>query len=171
MFPQKERTPEELNALIRALAWNDAFGCYSKAGFKKLIWPEIAEDARWIIYFDVNGVHEINELNNGYEAFDAMMRDVLSILRLTDYVAGQLNSGDEFLICLIEKKAQQPGELRQAIDPQAMMQRLIDELKKQGLTATFAIVPVVSMDLDINLKPAISEVFLAKKARGKGRRH
>lgn len=170
MFPQKERTPEEKDALIRALAWNDAFGCYSKNGFKKVIWPEIAEDARWIIYFDVDGVHDINAANNGYDAFDAMMREVLSILRLTDYVAGQLNSGDEFMICLVEKKSQQPAELRQAIDPQAMMQRLIDELKRQGLTATFAIVPVVSPDLDVNLKPAIQEVFLAKKARG-SRRH
>ena len=168
MFPQKERTPEESDALIRALAWNDAFGCYSKAGFKKLIWPEIAKDARTIIYFDVDGVHDINNANNGYDAFDAMMREVLAILRLTDYVAGQLNSGDEFLICLVENKSQ-PGELRQGIDPQAMMQRLIDELKRHGLTATFAVVPVISPDLDINLKPAIEEVFLAKKARGTGR--
>jgi len=169
MFPQKKRTEEEKDELIRALAWNDAFGCYSKAGFKKLIWPEIAEDARQIIYFDVNGVHDINDANNGYDAFDAMMRQVLSILRLTDYVAGQLNSGDEFLVCLTEKKSTQPGELRQTIDPQAMIQRLIDELKKQGLTAIFAVVPVISSDLAENLKPAVDQVYAAKKLRGVGR--
>jgi len=171
MFPQKERTPEESKALLRELAWNDEFGCYSKAGFKKLIWPEIAERARWIVYFDVDGVHDINTANNGYDVFDAMMKQVLSILRLTDYVAGQLTSGDEFLVCLTEKKSPQPGELRQTLDPQALKERLIDELKKQGLTATFAIVPVFSTDLGINLHPAIQEVFLAKKLRDyQGRR-
>ena len=169
MFPLKERTPEEKDALIRDLAWNDAFGCYTKNGFKKLIWPEIAEAARWILYFDVDGVHAINAATNGYDALDAMTYQVLSILRLTDYVAGQLNSGDEFLVCLVEKESQ-PGELRQTLDPYTMMQRLTDELKKQGLTAIFSIVPVISLDLDVNLKPAIKQVFLAKKARGTGDR-
>ena len=165
MFPHKERTPEEADALIRDLAWSDEFGCYTKNGFKKLIWPEIAEDARWLLYFDVDGVHNINKANKGYAAFDAMIFQVLSILRLTDYVAGQKNSGDEFLVCLVEKKAE-PGEIRQVIDPDAMMQRLIDELRRQGLTAIFSIVPVVSLDLDVNLKPAIEQVFLAKEQRG-----
>jgi len=170
MFPQKIRTQEESDALIRELAWNDAFGCYSKAGFKKLIWPEIADRARWIIFFDVDGVHDINKAHRDYATFDAMMKQVLSILRLTDYVAGQLNSGDEFLVCLIEGDSLLIGDLRQTLDPEVIMQRLIAELKKQNLTAIFAIVPVISPDLDVNLEPAIHKMFLTKEARGAERR-
>ena len=170
MFPQKERDQKELQDLVRALAWNDEFGCYTRQGFKKLIWPEIEEDARWIVYFDVDGVHAINEATRGYEAFDAMMKQALATLRLTDYVACQVKSGDEFAVCLTESKTQREGELRQTLDPQAVKERLIEALKKQGLTATFAIVPVVSREFLVNLKPAVDQVYQAKNARGTGRR-
>jgi len=165
MFPQKKRTQEQKDELIRALAWNDEFGCYTRPGFKKLVWPEIAEDAKWIIYFDVDGVHNINAANNGYDAFDAMMKQALGTLRLTDYVAAQWKSGDEFLVCITEPSRSVIGDLRETLNPEAMMERLIDALKKQGLTATFAIVPVVSQDLAANVKPAVDRVYEIKNSR------
>jgi GGDEF domain-containing protein len=170
MFPEKERTPEESQELIRALAWNDAFGCYTRAGFEKLVWPEIAQRAKWIIYFDVDGMHDLNEAHSGYEFADVLIKQVFGILRLTDYVAGQFKSGDEFLICLVDGDQQLPlSNQRESLDPQGMMERLIIELKKQGMTATFAIVPVISRDLATNVKPAVDQVYAAKKARGAGR--
>jgi len=166
MFPQKVRTENELSVLVRDLAWNDGFGCYTRNGFEKLIWPEIADRARYIIYFDVDGMHALNDLYQGYDVADAMIKRALAILRLTDYVAGQWKSGDEFLICLTEAGPAMDNDQRLELDPRGMMERLIDELKKQGMSATFAIVPVISMDLAANVKPAVDQVYAAKKERG-----
>jgi len=170
MFPERGRTQQELDDLVRTLAWNDGFGCYTRAGFEKMIWPEIADRAKFIIYFDVDGMHALNELYGSYEPADAMIKHTLSLLRLTDYVAGQWKSGDEFLICLAEDQQLSPvSGQRESLDPQAMMERLIGELKKQGMTATFAIVPVISRELVTNIKPAVDQVYAAKKARGASR--
>jgi len=168
MYPQKDRNLEESDALIRALAWNDAFGCYTRAGFEKLIWPEIADRARWIIYFDIDGMHAINETHQGYDAADAMIKETLAVLRLTDYVAGQWKSGDEFLICVIDGGPRSAvGDQRLRLgDPRKMMERLIDELAKHGMTATFAVVPVVSAELVENVQPAVDQVYAAKGQRG-----
>jgi GGDEF domain-containing protein len=157
-----ELSKEQLHALVQALAINDGFGCYTRAGFEKYIWPQIATRAKWIIYFDVDGMHNLNEAYGGYEAVDAMLRQVLSVVRATDYVAGQWKSGDEFLIALIERDQNVP------CDPQGMVDRLMDALRLQGLSATFAIVPVFSKDLAVNVKPAVDRVYLAKKSNNRG---
>jgi hypothetical protein len=170
MIPE-ESDKEELQALVRALAWNDAFGCYTQAGFAKVVWPEIAERARWIIYFDLDDIHALNAAHGGYEAVDRMVNLGLSVLRWTDLVAAQVKSGDEFLVCMVESDSLVlDHEQRQKLDPQALKDRLSDSLKKAGLAATFAIVPVVSPDLAANLKPAIDQVFAAKSSRPAGGR-
>ena len=151
---------DELRQMVQALAWNDGFGCYTRAGFEKLLWPEIAEYARWIIYFDIDGMHAINNAHEGYEFADAIIKDVFSILRTTDYVAGQYKSGDEFLICLTASEA------RAELDPWGMTMRLNEEFKKHGMSATFAVVPVTSPDLAVNVKPAVDQVYAAKKLKG-----
>jgi GGDEF domain-containing protein len=166
MYPNKERSNEELQALVRALAWNDAFGCYTRAGFEKMVWPEIADRARYIIYFDLDNVHELNDLHKGYDVVDAMVNQVFSSLRLSDYVAGQFKSGDEFLVCLVESDQRPDGiDLRETIDPYVVQDRLVDALRKVGLTATFAVVPVTSPNLLANVKPAIDVVYALKKSR------
>jgi len=173
MFTQ-DKTNEELQEMVRALAWNDAFGCYTRGGFEKIIWPEIAERARWIIYFDLDNIHYLNEINHGYEAVDAMVHRAFGSLRWTDYVASQFKSGDEFLVCLVESdqrsafSGQQSSDQREKIDPNAVAERLIDALMREGLTATFAIVPVTSTNLLKNVKPAIDQVFALKKSRPGG---
>jgi len=165
MLTKKERSKEESDALIRALAWNDGFGCYTRAGFEKMIWTEIAEKARYIVYFDVDDVHALNEKFGSYDPVDAMIKQALAVVRLTDYVAGQWKSGDEFLVCLTEE-AQPSDSLRTEIDPLAMVNRLEDALKRQGLSATFAVVPVTSHDLRAAMKPAVDMVYQEKKQRG-----
>lgn len=165
MFPKKERTQKEYQELVRAMAWNDDFGCYTRAGFEHVVWPEILDRARWIIYLDIDGLHAINDAHGGYEYADALIKQVFGILRLTDYIAGQYKSGDEFLICLTEKDFNEMGQ-REVLDPQGMMERLIDALKKHEMSATFAIVPVISHDLVTNVKPAVDQVYAAKKQRG-----
>jgi len=158
-----ELSQEELKKLVQALAWNDAFGCYTRAGFEKLIWPEIASQARWIIYFDVDGMHHLNAAYGDYAPVDAMIKQVLAVMRASDYIAGQWKSGDEFLICLTESDG------RQILDPHGMIERLTEELKKHGMAATFAVVPVRSPDLAENVKPAVDRVYASKNQRGTGR--
>ena len=153
----------QLEELVHKLAWNDAFGCYTRSGFEKMIWPDIVATARWIVYFDIDGMHALNDTFGDYGPVDAMIKQVLSVVRATDYVAGQWKSGDEFLVCVTE------NDERKGIEPHGLMTRLIDELKKHGMSATFAIVPVNSMDLTENVKPAVNQVYATKKARGVSR--
>jgi hypothetical protein len=35
----------QLEELINALVLNDGYGCYTRTGFEKLIWPTIADKA------------------------------------------------------------------------------------------------------------------------------
>lgn len=153
---------EQLRSLVKALAWNDGFGCYTRPGFEKYIWPQIADQAKWLIYFDIDNMHQLNESFGGYDAVDAMIRQALSIVRATDYIAGQWKSGDEFLIVLTERETHDP------IDPHGMVDRLVDALRLQGLSATFAIVPVMSKDLKANVQPAVDKVYAAKKSNNRG---
>src|SRR5688572_12592403 len=101
-------THRELSELVVDLAWNDAFRCFTRAGFEQLIWPRIAQEADWLVYFDVDSVHELNETHGPYDVFDAMMKEVLSIVRNSDYVAGQLKSGHEFLLCITDSDDRAP---------------------------------------------------------------
>jgi GGDEF domain-containing protein len=163
-------TVEECQKLIRQLAWNESFGCFSRAGFEKWIWPQIQERARWIIYFDLNNLHELNAAH-GYERVNQMINLGLSVLRWTDFVAGQVMSGDEFLVCMLEPENDPSEESqRKRLDPQALMERLKDSLSRAGLTAVFSIVPVESSDLMTVLKPAIEHVFAIKQNRSRSRR-
>lgn len=146
--------------LIHKLSWNDAFGCYNRKGFEEMRWPEIASTARWIIYFDVDGVHALNEQHGTYAVFDQKIRTVLHALRSTDVVAAQWRSGDEFLVCIRETPD------RPTQDPDGLIKRLTEELARQGLTAVFAKQQVLSGFLKENVEPACDQVLELKKARG-----
>jgi len=153
----------KLEALNHRLAWNDKFGCYNRQGFEYMKWPEIAAETRFLIYFDIDHLHELNEQYESYAPVDTMIKDALSIVRKTDYVCGQLNSGDEFILAITETK-ERPAPDRESAE--GLEARLVEAFAKHGITATFAIVEVRSLDLSENLEPAIVEVKAAKRARG-----
>lgn len=166
-----DKTTQELQALVHALAWNDAFGCYTRQGFEKLVWPEIANDARYIVYFDINDMHMLNEKFGSYDPVDHMVKTALGTVRVSDFVAGQWKSGDEFLICLTEPLGNgwDQQESRRELDPFEMVSRLEDALAEQGLSATFAVTRVTSHDLHAVMQPAVDTVYRSKKQRGVGR--
>ena len=149
---------EKLQNMVEALALNDGFGCYTRNGFELTVWPQMRDQAKWIIFFDIDGMHALDE-KYGYDRVDAMIKPVLLDVRSTDYVAGQWLSGDEFIICITDRRSGM-------CDPQGMVDRLVDGLKQNGISATFAIAPVVSRDLAENVAPAIEQVCAAKKQRG-----
>jgi GGDEF domain-containing protein len=160
MMTQNQQTIAAQQALIHKLAWNDGFGCHTRKGFEHVVWPGIAAKARSIVYFDIDGMHALNEKFGSYEPVDAMIRKVLSSVRSSDFVAGQWKSGDEFLICLTE------NDKHNTLDPEGLVRRLTEEFAKVGMSATFAIVPVKSTDLLENVQPAVDQVYEAKKSRG-----
>lgn len=162
-------TLDGCQALIRQMAWNEAFGCFTRFGFEKWVWPQIREQARWIVFFDLDNIHKLNEAHGSYEPVDEMIKLGLSVLRWTDFVAGQVKSGDEFMVCMLDPaKHLMRGDQRETLDPHALVGRLKDSLKRAGLSASFAIVPVdPSSDLMTNLKPAIDQVFAQKQSRGR----
>jgi GGDEF domain-containing protein len=160
MMSQNQRIIAQQQELIHKLSWDSAYGCYTRAGFEHLIWPEIAHIAKHIVYFDVDNVHAINDKHGSYDPFNAMIKQVLSNVRSTDIVASRWNSGDELTVCMVE------SEDRKTLDPQGLVNRMTAELAKHGLTAIFVVVDVNSSILQDVVKPAADQVLELKKARG-----
>ena len=167
MITERQQRINELETLVHRLAWNDAMGCHTRDGFAKYIWPGVLKDPkknpRYFVFFDVDGVHALNESAGTYDVFDGIMREVNATVRSTDAVVAQKNSGDEFLLCLIETPD------RHAPEPEKVIERLTEELAKHGLTAIFAWGEVKSPNLDENVKPLADRVLEAKRARGTSR--
>ena len=95
-----EHTVEQLQALVKSLSWNDRYGCYTRAGFEKTIWPHIEAKARWIIFFDIDDMHALN-VRHGSEGVNEMIKKSLAV-RGSDFMAGQWFSGDEFIVCITD---------------------------------------------------------------------
>jgi len=156
----KKLNKTQLQELVNSLAWNDGYGCYTRAGFEKLIWPTIVDKAKWIIFFDIDDMHALNE-KHGHSGVDAIIRKCLA-MRASDYVAGQHYSGDEFIICVTDDNT------RGVSDPYALCERLMKTFAKDGVPATFAIVPVISKILIFNVEPALKIVENAKCKNQRG---
>jgi GGDEF domain-containing protein len=152
---------KELKQLVRALAWNDAYGCFTRAGFEKLVWQEIADQAKWIIFFDVDDMGLLNS-QHGYDSVNAIIKTSMGV-RESDYMAGQWFSGDEFIICITDKD---PGRLYGS-NPVEFCSRLAEAFISNGASATFAVSPVISKDLMTNVAPAQA---LCQKAKANNRR-
>src|SRR5690349_14942372 len=95
-----EQANQKLQQEKEILAWNDGYGCFTRQGFEKLIWPSIVDHAKWIIFFDVDNMHELNQ-EHGYEGVNAIIKKSLS-MRPGDFMAGQWFSGDEFILVITD---------------------------------------------------------------------
>lgn len=159
----KKLNKKQLEELVNSLSWNEGFGCYTRAGFEKIIWPEIADKAKWIIFFDVDNMNRLNDAH-GQDTVDAMIKKSLA-MRDTDYVASQWKSGDEFVVCVTEDGS------REVSNPISLCERLKEAFLENGIPATFGIAPVISRDLRENVQPAYKRVWTEKKANHRGRIH
>lgn len=153
-------TRNELLALVPRLAWNPKFGCYTRNGFEYWIWPEKASKARFILFFDIDHLHDLNKSLGSQKPVDEKIKQVLSIVRKTDCVCAQWKSGDEFLIAMLGRYEDEE------VKPEGLQQRLVDELAKVGMSATFVTVEVKSWDLAENVEPAEQKMYELKAARG-----
>ena len=142
-----EFSREELEEIIKSLSWNDGYGCYTRAGFEKTIWPHIAGKARWIVFFDIDDMHSLNA-QHGYDGMNAIIQKSLS-MRGSDFMAGQWFSGDEFIVCVTDD-----DPARGESNPIEFCMRLAEVFQSNGAPATFVIAPVISDDLFANVAPA-----------------
>jgi len=156
-----ELNPTEMMALIKQLAWNDGYGCYTRQGFEKLIWPTIAAKAKYIIFFDVDDMHRLNR-EHGYEGVNAIIKKSLA-MRESDFMAGQWFSGDEFIVCITDDDPD-----RAASNPVEFCERLAQIFLENGAPCTFAIAPVTSGDLLANVMPAHQLTQDAKAQNDRG---
>jgi len=138
---------EELEAIIKSLSWNDGYGCYTRAGFEKTIWPNIEAKARWIVFFDIDDMHTLNT-QHGYAGVNELIKKSLEV-RGSDFMAGQWFSGDEFIVCITDDDPK-----RDASSPIDFCVRLSEVFRSNGVPATFVIAPVQSNDLFAIVAPA-----------------
>src|SRR5574342_702665 len=156
-----KRTKSDLQKLVDVLAWNDGYGCYTRPGFEKMVWPQIVSQAKWIIFFDVDDMHTLNK-THGYEGVNAIIRKSLT-MRESDFMAGQWYSGDEFIIVITDETPD-----RRASNPVEFAARLAEIFRDNGAPATFAVVPVISQNLLENVSPAHKLCQDAKESNRRG---
>jgi GGDEF domain-containing protein len=138
--------------LVDTLARDQTYGCYSRQGLELVIWPKIAAKAKHIIFADIDDMHALND-THGYAAVDRKIRQALKV-RSSDVAAiGRWYSGDEIVWIISDG------------DPEGMVKRLSAGLEKQGLSATFAIAPVTSRNLSVNVTKAAEQVQAMKKGK------
>ena len=154
-------TQQELIQLVHDLSWNDGYDCYTRAGFEKTIWPQVQAQAKYIIFFDIDDMHSLNE-QHGYEGVNELIKESLT-MRESDFMAGQWFSGDEFIVCVTDD----PDRLYPS-NPVEFASRLAEIFKDNGVPATFSVAPVISEDLYTNVAPAHHQVQEAKRTGRRG---
>jgi len=166
MMTNNARLIAQQQELIHKLSWDEDYGCHNRKGFELLVWPEIKTQARWLVFFDLDYLHDLNQKMGGYPPVNAMIRQVLETVRSSDHKACRWQSGDELLVVIAETESRKTDDISVA---EGMVKRLQEALAAHGMAATFVIEPVKGTDLVENVAPAIEKVFEAKKARGVGR--
>ena len=139
--------------LIDLLKWNEQLGCYTRQGFEHLVWKKVADRAVWLIFFDIDDMKGLNN-RGSWDETSALIKRSISV-RSTDYVVGQILSGDEFAVVVTERTGQHA-------DPLRLCQRIQNNFRENGTSATFAYGRIVSNELEINLKPLKQLVEHAK---------
>ncbi len=157
----KKLTKQALEDLVKSLSWNDRFGCYTRPGLEQYIWSQISETAKYVIFIDVDDMHELNE-RHGYEGVNEIIKKSLGMLRATDYISGQWFSGDEFAVFVTDDPT------RGDSNPIELCERLRASFKLNGASATFGIAAVHSQELIEVVRPAFELVQNAKKADRRG---
>ena len=153
-------TKEELIAQMNLLMTNAQLGCYTRQAFETLIWPRVAKEAAYIIFFDVDDMKGLNNAG-GWDNTSAIIKRSI-VVRSTDYFAAQVLSGDEFVVVITDNPD------RKYSDPEELCKRLLENFRQNGASATFAFRKVTSQNLEENLKPIKDLVKAAKDSNRRG---
>lgn len=145
---------EEQAAIIEHLSHDAAFDILTRSGLEHLCWPKIVKEASYIIFIDIDHMHELNE-RLGYEKVNEIIRasihgrDVVKKERRALDI-GRWFSGDEIVIIIRDG------------DPVKYAKSLLREMHRNGISGTFGIATVTSDDLAINVRAAMDLVQCAK---------
>lgn len=157
----KNKSHEELQELVDKLSHDVNYDCWTRPGLELIAWPEICARARWIVFADLDYLHQFND-TYGHDEINRRITEAMQ-LRKTDVAAsGRWYSGDELVWILCDDEGREPA------DPQRAAKRLQEAFKKVGLSATFGIARVLSLDLTENVIPAYQIVERAKKKDRRG---
>ena len=151
---------DELEKLVHSMAWNDGFGCYTRAGLEKMMWNEISSSVQYCVFMDIDDMHDLNE-RYGYDGVNERIKKSL-MLRSTDYVAGQWFSGDEIIVLITKNSG------RDNSDVSKFCERLQSSFMENGVSITIGVSNVSSFDLMQVVKPGFDLVQLAKREGRRG---
>lgn len=151
---------ERLQELVLKLMWNEQLGCYTRQAFEEVIWNEIKDKALYIIFFDVDDMKGLNSRGSWLQT-SAIIRESIQ-MRFSDHKAGQVLSGDEFVVVMTDNPS------RSTCDPRGLCERIQFEFKARGASATYAYMRIISPDLQTNLTPVQNCVLENKTRNNKG---
>ena len=154
---KKDPTKQELLDLVELLKWNAELGCYTRQAFENVVWPEVVEKAAWLIFFDVDNMKALNSAGSWDRTSNIIKESI--VMRSTDHVAGQVLSGDEFVVIVAESPD------RPKTKPRRLCERILQNFRARGASATFAYSRIVSKDYRVNLD-RIKEFVNHAKERG-----
>ena len=154
-----ELSNEQVIELAVKFAWNNELGCYTRPALE-FLWMINQSAVEWIIVFDIDKMKQMNS-SGSWENTSRILKEALN-LRSTDYVLGQLLSGDEFVV-LVTK-----AEKRAPTCPITLCERIQTNLKQRGASATFSYGKPTSVNFSECVLPIQSLVEIAKKADQRG---
>ena len=118
----------ELEERVRRLAWDPAFGMYTRAALLAMSGREL-RGRKSVVFLDLDRVHELNLLY-GYAEVDRRIRAAFSSnTRRSDMWAARWWSGDEVLLVLDSETDQ----------TEAVVSRLAQSAKEHELSFTHAV--------------------------------
>lgn len=136
------------------LRTNSAFGCLTRQGLE-LALEEADLTGHVCVYWDLDYMKQANEEDpEGKPGVNKRIRAALQV-RSTDYVAGQVFSGDEFCAWPLAEEAVE------------MAERLLTSFRTQGLPGTFVIVHLQPNEAPLDLLVRAEDICAQQKRLGK----
>lgn len=149
---------EEQSEIIERLSHDQAFDILTRSGLESLCWPKVVNEAAFVIFIDIDHMHDLNS-RLGYDEVNRRIRESIHCRSLNSQRTpdiGRWFSGDEIVVLGTDG------------DPVKYARSLLRALFINGISATFGIAPITSIDLAENVKVAMDLVQLAKLHNRRG---
>jgi GGDEF domain-containing protein len=142
----------KLEGIIEKLSTDPSYGIVTRSALE-LELPTVSDRARFLIFLDIDGLHDLNE-RIGHDESNARIRRALHVRAGDVLIRGKWYSGDEIVFIL------------PACDPEGFLSRLQEGFAAEGLSFTGAAVEYTGK-LNSDVDRAKDIVFAEKRARGK----
>lgn len=154
-------TTKSTKAIIDQLSRHPNYGCYSRQGTEILIWPKVQKRARYLIFADVDFMHDLNK-TFGKAEINRRIKKSMKVRAgdISAVIPASYSSGDELFWLLLD--GPRMG------DPLQTVKRLARTFEKNGVKATWSIVKVKSKSLSKNIERADALVAEAKRRHRRG---